>query len=217
MIEHCSVEMLSGYLDGVLPDEDAGEVETHIGDCPECRQRLHGLQRVVAQLRRLEQVPAPATLGGAVHRSARLGVHDRRLTQELEQAAGRWLRPPVVAPLFALVLAFGVILYLLSVGVYRNERSATRVIVPATDAAVSTETDETRTSFTAGDRRFERSDGVWREAGVGNQEPVRTLDLRQPAAREELPEDLRDLLSLRGEVVAEIEGQVVRVLLPAGS
>jgi anti-sigma factor RsiW len=51
---------MSDYLDGELASSRRGRIEQHVTECPECRQLLAVLCRMVGALRRL---PPPA--GGA--------------------------------------------------------------------------------------------------------------------------------------------------------
>lgn len=59
----------SDYLDGDLPPRDAGRVERHVRDCPECRELLHSLQTIVSMLGTLRaegEEPAAAAVFAAV-------------------------------------------------------------------------------------------------------------------------------------------------------
>jgi hypothetical protein len=129
MSVHCSLEALSTYVDAELSDRDRQDVESHVDQCDDCRRRLARLQGVVGQLQRLEQIEAPATLGWQVQRRVRLESDYVPLTRRFEDHQGRMLRPPLLAPLFAVVVAFGAILYLFSLGVARQTVSGTEVVV----------------------------------------------------------------------------------------
>ena len=129
MSVHCSLEMLSTYVDAELANGERLEVESHVQECGECRERLARLQRVVGQLKRIETVEAPPTLGGQVQRRLRLDGGRVPLARRLEDRLGGLLRPPLFAPLFALIIAFGAILYLFSLGVARQTVSGTQVVI----------------------------------------------------------------------------------------
>lgn len=45
-----AVELMSDYLDGVLPQADARRLEAHLADCPHCSEYLAQLQATVDAL-----------------------------------------------------------------------------------------------------------------------------------------------------------------------
>ena len=45
-----AVELMSDYLDGVLPQADARRLETHLADCPHCSEYLAQLRATVDAL-----------------------------------------------------------------------------------------------------------------------------------------------------------------------
>jgi hypothetical protein len=58
-----SPELLAGYLDGELPDEERAHVERHLADCHECRAELADIRRLQSRRRRqrmLLLIPAAA-------------------------------------------------------------------------------------------------------------------------------------------------------------
>ena len=54
MSVHCSLEMLSTYVDAELAESERRNVEAHVRECEECRDRLSHLEGVVGQLKRLK-------------------------------------------------------------------------------------------------------------------------------------------------------------------
>jgi RNA polymerase sigma-70 factor (ECF subfamily) len=52
-------ERLSEYLDGELESGICAETETHLEDCPPCRDFLESLRRTVGILNRLPAEPVP--------------------------------------------------------------------------------------------------------------------------------------------------------------
>ena len=57
---HACPEKLSRYLDGELTQTQRGALETHLGDCPDCRRHLESLTGTVDALR---SMPAGARAG----------------------------------------------------------------------------------------------------------------------------------------------------------
>jgi hypothetical protein len=129
MSRHCSLEVLSSFVDRELEKAKQKWVEEHVSRCTECSDRLAGLAQVVRQLQRLEGVSPPPTLGLRLERRIRLERRKKGLATLLEKEAGRWLKQPVLAPLFAIVLALGIILYLFAVGVGHQEARTTRLVI----------------------------------------------------------------------------------------
>jgi len=54
-----SPELLSAYVDGVLPPPERDEIEAHLKECPACRARLESLRAVKHALARLPSREAP--------------------------------------------------------------------------------------------------------------------------------------------------------------
>lgn len=61
MTEHWT-DRLSDYLDGHLPDGDRALLEAHLDACPECRETLDDLRRLVARAHAATERPLPADL-----------------------------------------------------------------------------------------------------------------------------------------------------------
>ena len=60
---------LSEYLDGDLDEALCSETETHLEDCPPCRDFLESLRRTVALLDRLPAEPVPEDVRREVRES----------------------------------------------------------------------------------------------------------------------------------------------------
>jgi hypothetical protein len=131
--------MLSSFVDRELEEGKRKWVEEHVSGCTACSDRLAGLEQVVRQLQRLEGVSPPPTLGLRLERRIRLERRKRGLATLLEKEAGRWLKQPVLAPVFAIVLALGVILYLFAVGVGHQGARTTRLVIAGGSEEVSPE------------------------------------------------------------------------------
>lgn len=129
MSRHLAIELLSSYVDDEVTPRQLRLVESHLDDCTECRQRLEGLRSVAASVRRLESVAPPSTLGATLERRIRIAAREEAGRTSLEKGLGRWLGQPVLAPVFAVVLALGAILYLFSYGLSMRGDPPTRVVV----------------------------------------------------------------------------------------
>jgi hypothetical protein len=55
-------ELLSEYIDGVLPEDVAGRVEAHLADCAGCSDAYEEMSRLVGYMRDMETVDEPADL-----------------------------------------------------------------------------------------------------------------------------------------------------------
>lgn len=129
MSGHPAVELLSGYLDAEVSPAELRRVEGHLSDCSECRRTVAGLRAVAEGVRRLEAVAPPATLAESVERGVRrVGLAEPRAAR-LEKNLRRWMAQPVLAPVFAIILALGAIVYLFAFGVARDESRGTRLVV----------------------------------------------------------------------------------------
>ena len=70
MSGHAKAESLSLSLDAALSRAERRAVERHLEACPECRQRLDGLRRVVAGLGRLQSAAPPEDMADQLFRLA---------------------------------------------------------------------------------------------------------------------------------------------------
>ncbi|MBI1313455.1 hypothetical protein GC176_19365 [bacterium] len=68
-------ERLSALIDGELADEERAALEQEVALSPELRHELAELRRVSAVVRELPQIPAPASLHGAVMAEIQQPVH----------------------------------------------------------------------------------------------------------------------------------------------
>ena len=59
-------ELLSSYMDGMLPAEEMKAVDEHLSLCPDCREELRQLEETVAILRNLGEVEPPADLRDSI-------------------------------------------------------------------------------------------------------------------------------------------------------
>jgi anti-sigma factor RsiW len=203
MTVHASLERLSSYLDAELAERQRLELEEHLTECASCRHRLAGLQSVAGQLRRLEQQAPPQELGFLVERQVAAERDRQTLGGRLEQSLKTFLVQPSLTPVFGLVVALALILYLFSFGVARRQQGGTR-LVPVFESA--TPVAESRT--VAG-RTFDSVEGIWVERGLDPAVPVEVVDLRSGALQQPELEVFRELGT---RVRLRFEGRVVEAI-----
>ncbi len=216
MSAHIDVETLSTYLDQQLSSRRQGLVEEHLDRCGECRERLADLRRVVGHLRDLERQAPPPHLGAHLHRLASLEASQQSLAERLEQGASRFKLQSNLAPIFAVVLALILIIYLLSWGIHRQ--SAGRIPVHLMPEAAPVEPLESAAARTVAERTFELSDGVWVEQGLAGRPVAVEIPSDDPRFVDwllEVPER-RALETLGTRVRLWLDGEVVEVRFDDG-
>ncbi len=217
MSGHATAESLSLYLDAALPAVQRRQVADHLDACPDCRQRLDGLRRVVAGLGRLPTAAPPEDLAARVGRQIDLRGRRRRWGRLL---AGGMPRPLVGAPpmhILALVLALGAIIYLFAQGVERHRQRPTRIVLPGTQtvivgqpAALSMAREAGGTVYLLGGR-FHRADGVWIEEGLTERPPDgRVVVDPESAAAIAVPE-VAELVALGAPLRLKVGEEVVEI------
>jgi anti-sigma factor RsiW len=60
------VELVTDYLEGVLPEADARRLERHLGTCPGCTEYLQQLRAIAGSLRGLTDDSFPADMRDAL-------------------------------------------------------------------------------------------------------------------------------------------------------
>jgi len=108
-MNECPNELLSGYLDGELPEADARAVEAHLAGCERCAGELASLR----QLRELAGGLAAPPVADGQWAAAWATIHARTATVRLPRRASRaWrsvriaLVPVAAAALVALAVGF---------------------------------------------------------------------------------------------------------------
>ncbi len=129
MSRHATLERLSSYLDGELPEPQSRQVAEHVADCRACRERLAGLRRVVERLAALESAGPPAHLGGLLGRQVRQEPRPRGPFERLERRIAEVNLQPSLAPTFALVILLAVVVYMFAVAVDRHRSRGVPVIL----------------------------------------------------------------------------------------
>lgn len=200
MTVHASIEQLSSYLDAELAARDREQLEDHLEECPSCRSRLAGLRGVVRRLQRLESQAPPVELEFQVERRIAVEADREGLRGRLEETVKGLLLQPSLMPVFGLVVALALILYLFSFGLARFENGGTQLVIP------SQPTDSVQVVF---DREFVLRDGVWTERGLSPASVTEVVDLRGVEAA---PPDWAPFAALGDRVRLTHRGVVVELL-----
>lgn len=203
MMVHGNVELLSSFVDGELEAPARRAVESHLADCRPCRERLGSLRRLVAELRSLEAAPPPAGLEGRVRRAILFEQGRAGGLRRSAESLRRWIDQPLLLPLFGVVTALAVLLYLLTAWTGPGALEGTRLVV----APAAVELAEGAERQIAG-RDFVRREGRWVERGVDPAAVVRRVDLRGEPG----PEAAEALRPLGGRVVAREAGEAVELI-----
>ena len=128
MSGHATAESLSLYLDAALPVGERRRLAAHLDACPECRQRLEGLRRVVTGLGRLPTAAPPEDLAARVRREIDL----RRRRSPWRRLIDDGLPAPALGSppmhILALILALGAIVYLFALGLEMHRERPTRIV-----------------------------------------------------------------------------------------
>lgn len=207
MTVHTSLEQLSSYLDAELVERERVDVEEHLSECDSCRSRLAGLRGVVTRLESLDHQPPPADLAFLVQRRVALEADRTGLRAGLEETVKTFMLQPSLTPIFGLVVALALILYLFSFGVAREQAGGTRLVVPPP----LSEPVPGPAIRTIDGREFRLSGELWIESGL---EPVTTVEALDLTGAEAVPPELAPFAELGGTVWLTYEGRAVAVVFP---
>jgi len=211
MTAHPDVEILSTYLDSELSRRERRQVEEHLEVCDDCLERLSSLQKVVGNLQVLERLAPPPHLGAHLHRLASLQASQPTLTQRLEQGVSRFTFQSAIAPVFAVVVALILIIYMLSWGLHRQATS--RIPVHLEPEKTMVESTGMESSRRVAGRIFNLADGVWIEQGLDREavtEQVSGVDPRVQAWFARSPE-LAQIATLGSRVRLVMEDRLVEI------
>jgi hypothetical protein len=204
MNRHATAEELSAYLDQELEPPRLRLVRGHLEACEDCRRRADGLARVVRDLRALERQAPPPVLGQhlleRVHRQPR----PRTLVEKLEGRLTTIPSQSSITFLFALVLAFAVLMYVFSGLLDRHERNQTSILRPPLPPPV----------VEVAGRSFEPWQGGWRQTNLDRTQKPLPVAAEDPAGAELLARypDLEELLRTARWVLLQDGDRTVRLL-----
>jgi hypothetical protein len=124
MNRHLSTEQLSSYLDGEIGPSHSEQIERHLDSCPACRAQLDSMDRLVAELRRIERPAPPPALAAAVRRRIAAAPESRGLLQRLQV----WLSDLSLQPAFRTSAVMGLAIlfsvFLLTQGLQPHEHQS---------------------------------------------------------------------------------------------
>lgn len=107
MSGHLAAEVLSAYLDKELVGHESELAEDHLSDCPDCRQRLDRLRRVVSRLHRVDAAVVPPYLAARIPALISGEARPKSLVDRFEARLQR-----LYFPLSWTSLAFGLVMIL---------------------------------------------------------------------------------------------------------
>lgn len=203
---HATVELLSAYLDQELVGSEVHHLEDHLEQCAECHSRLEGLRKVVASLRRAERHDPPVDLEMAVARRIALAGQRESMLDRFETRLSIFNRQSTLLPLFAVVIALAVFMYLFAVGVEKHQNQRIPVIFGTPDTVENGSGETRRTA----ERVLRFEGGVWLEDGVSRDQVGRTVELDSDEGRRWLAEHPL-LEQLPRPAVIRLDDEVVEI------
>jgi anti-sigma factor RsiW len=209
MSAHLAIERLSAYLDDELDGRDSRQVEAHVGECPHCQRRLHGLRRVVDELQRMPTASAPPMLGQALEREASARWRARRDQAFRGQPqSGFEIAQGLIHLSSAMVIAVAMIALVVAHGLARDGAQGTRLVLPPAAGAAEAAAERVE----AGGRLFVLAGGVWWQQDLlaGGHEALPEAAARSQQQALARAPWLAELLR-RGPVVLELDGVPVLV------
>lgn len=222
MMSHPRVEDLSTYLDSKLTVKESQRVEAHLKHCDNCRHRLQSLRNVVRRVAALERRTPPPYLGNQLKRMSAVEATRPNLVEHLERGASRINAENTILPMFGVVVALIVIIYLLA-GAFHRDQSSELSTGPEsetpmfersleTSPTASGSSGSTRSSVVAG-RMFDLIGDTWTERGLDvDAEAIRhSAEDAQIQEWLEVHPELRELSALGRKVRLRLEGGVVEI------
>jgi hypothetical protein len=182
-----------------------------VRSCSSCRERLAGLERVVAALDRLRDQAPPRHLEQLVSHGVESLRPHRSLRSRLEARARRLNALSSWVPFFGVVLALVVIIYLLSMGIAREERASTRLILGYGRSVASLPVPGDRREVA--ERVFLWTGEAWAERGAEGEPLSRHISREGSGVEPELEALIGRLAVLEEAVRFRYQGEVLE--LPA--
>ncbi len=94
-MNHIPVHKLSEYIDGMLEAQEKDAITLHISQCPECRQNLLQLQKMISMLSSMKTISMPKTFATDTMIQIKKKYHHKRYYQ--------WVRGSVIAAAIVLI------------------------------------------------------------------------------------------------------------------
>lgn len=221
MNTHPAVEDLSTYLDNSLTSEESERVEAHLEVCEPCRLRLQAMQGVVRQLAGLERRSPPRSLGYRVKELSALQAMRPNVIDRIGSGAWRLGLDNMVMPMFGILVALVVIIFLLSWGLSRtssavsssardSERAVPEISLEPSDVPAGSGITETR--WLAG-RPFDLIGDTWVERELDERLEIDRLSSASPEAQRwlEAHPEVRELAELASAIRLRLDGRVVEM------
>ncbi len=215
MRSHIAVELLSAYLDRELDPRPRRRVEAHLTGCSECRRQLASLERVTMELHALERLSAPPQIGLELSRVTSLARVESGFLEKLEAQISRWTYSGSLLPLFAVVLALVVVMYLFSLGLARHQSGLLPVeLQPAEKHAETAESSPAAGRIVeVGTRQLILVGDIWIERGLEEAAEVEVVGAAHPAARSllEAEPELGELLDRGQSIRLREDGKILEI------
>jgi hypothetical protein len=221
MSMHPAVEELSTYLDNSLTSEKSERLEAHLELCEPCRQRLQAMQGVVRQLARIERRSPPRSLGHRVKELSAMQAMRPNLVDRIGNGALRLGLDNVVMPMFGILVALVVIIFLLSWG-FSHTSSAVSPSARDSDRARSEISLEpsgvlagsaiTESRWLAG-QPFDLIGNTWVERDLDETLEIERLSAESPEAQRWLEghPEVREFAELASAIRLRLDGRVVEM------
>ncbi|MEE8523427.1 MAG: anti-sigma factor [Thermoanaerobaculia bacterium] len=202
---HATAELLSAYLDRQLVEPEVERLEAHLEECQECHGRLEGLRKLVASLRRIESLDPPAELEKAVARRIALARDREPLLDRFESALSIFNRQSTILPMLGIVIALGVLIYMFSWALERDQH----IPVIFADPPGVEDSSGTEPRRSAG-RLLQLEGELWIEDGASPDAVSRTIELDSEPGRRLLA-DHPELEQLPRPAVILLDDEVVEI------
>jgi anti-sigma factor RsiW len=221
MNTHPAVEDLSTYLDNSLTSEERARVEAHLELCEPCRQRLQAMQEVVRKLAGLERRSPPRSLGRRVKELSALQATRPTLVDRMGSDALRLGLDNVVMPMFGILVALVVIIFLLSWGFSRTSSTVSSPAIDSDRAVPETSLEPselpagsgiTESRWLAG-RAFDLIGDTWVERELDERIEIDRLSAASPEAQRwlEAHPEVQDFAELASAIRLRLDGRVVEM------
>lgn len=218
MSHEANAELVSAYLDGQLRPDEKERFERLLEEDAAVREHVEGMRSMISNLRHLERMAPPPTLGQDVARRIALAGEQQSLMDRIEDSLAGMKTPSSVFLMFALIFALSIIVYFFAMGLHQSQDGGNLPVVLSPpdggDTEMAPEVLEASTVLVGGRLFVKAEDGRWWEDGLDPEraETARLVELESEAGvalLEERP-DLRGVAML-GHALVDHEGEVLEL------
>jgi hypothetical protein len=126
-----SLRLFTPHLDGQLSPEERGALDSHLGVCPLCRDRLETTRSIVRGLSLIKSPPPPADLSASIKRAIvieRAALRERPRVPLFERVL-RWIEPRLMP--YAAGAFYSAVLFLVVFGALHQQMRILRNLAEA--------------------------------------------------------------------------------------